>query len=332
MTWPHFGPNFWPQRCGQVIDLEVFTCFFVKALFFWKISLSLQKEEYLKKKQKLWNKGGQVIDLWWPSYWPYSMRIYIYIYIHTLYMCVYPKRPPRVNDNHELRARRPGTSVFTANMPKTCLRRRRKVFLGPRSESPKTFSCTVRKPASVGSVLTTSMSKNGALLNFRCSWNEWVYLTPGFVLEKNQERASKFVSILGCDRGLVNNCSAAARRAPNWTGRALNCSYLGCFPCTKEGLPVPKALFWDSRPKDTKWLLALFSSTPLGILAVWHSKYQAGKVAVNQEWITEFLICTACRALPWPSSPCFFRFPCFFRSPIFLAFFFVRFSFLFQGF
>ena len=39
------------------------------------------------------------------------------------------------------------------------------------------------------------------------------------------ERASKFGSILGRDRGLVNNCSAAAGRAPNWTGRTLNHSY-----------------------------------------------------------------------------------------------------------
>ena len=31
----------------------------------------------------------------------------------------------------------------------------------------------------------------------------------GFPLRKNQERASKFGSILGRDRGLVNNCSAA---------------------------------------------------------------------------------------------------------------------------
>ena len=41
---------------------------------------------------------------------------------------------------------------------------------------------------------------------------------------KNQERASKFGSILGRDRVLVNNCSAAAGRAPNWTRRALNSS------------------------------------------------------------------------------------------------------------
>ena len=50
--------------------------------------------------------------------------------------------------------------------------------------------------------------------------------TPRFSFsQKNQERVSKFGLILGRDRGLVNNCSAAAGRAPNWTGRPLNSSY-----------------------------------------------------------------------------------------------------------
>ena len=49
----------------------------------------------------------------------------------------------------------------------------------------------------------------------------------GFSFRKNQKRASKFGSILGRDRGLVSNCSAAAGRAPSWTGRALNSSYFG---------------------------------------------------------------------------------------------------------
>ena len=44
----------------------------------------------------------------------------------------------------------------------------------------------------------------------------------GFSFRKTmQERASKFGSILGRDRGLG---SAAAGRAPNWTGGALNSS------------------------------------------------------------------------------------------------------------
>ena len=41
------------------------------------------------------------------------------------------------------------------------------------------------------------------------------YKFCGFSFRKNQERASKFGSILGLDQGLMNNCSAAAVRAPN---------------------------------------------------------------------------------------------------------------------
>ena len=51
------------------------------------------------------------------------------------------------------------------------------------------------------------------------------YELCGFSYRKNQEKASKFGSILGCDRGSVNNCSAAAGGAPNWTGRTSNSSY-----------------------------------------------------------------------------------------------------------
>ena len=62
--------------------------------------------------------------------------------------------------------------------------------------------------------------KRVSLLNPRLRTN-----FVAFPLENDQERASKFGSILGPDRDLVNNCSAAARRAPNWTGRALKSSY-----------------------------------------------------------------------------------------------------------
>ena len=58
--------------------------------------------------------------------------------------------------------------------------------------------------------------KRASLLNPRFRTNFVV-----FSYRKNQERASKFGSILGRDRGLVNNCSAAAGRAPNWTGHTL---------------------------------------------------------------------------------------------------------------
>ena len=39
---------------------------------------------------------------------------------------------------------------------------------------------------------------------------------------------------MGRDRGLVN-CSAAAGRAPNWTGRALNSPYQNAFRDTRPG-------------------------------------------------------------------------------------------------
>ena len=65
--------------------------------------------------------------------------------------------------------------------------------------------------------------KRGSLLNPRVRAS-----FVAFSFRKNQERASKFGSILGRDRSLVNNCSAAAGRAPNsnWSGRALNSSYI----------------------------------------------------------------------------------------------------------
>ena len=74
------------------------------------------------------------------------------------------------------------------------------------------------------SVLTTSMSKSVflkrvSLLNPRVRTN-----FVAFSFRKNQEGASKFGSILGRHRGLVNSCSAAAGRAPNWTGRTVNSS------------------------------------------------------------------------------------------------------------
>ena len=71
----------------------------------------------------------------------------------------------------------------------------------------------------------------GGLLNFRCKTSEFTkplgsYEFCGFSFRKSQERASKFGSILGHDWGLINNCSAIAGGAPNWTGRNLNNSYL----------------------------------------------------------------------------------------------------------
>ena len=79
------------------------------------------------------------------------------------------------------------------------------------------------------SVLTTSMSRKGGLLYFSVFLKRVSLRNPrvstklcGFAFRKNQERASKFGSTLGRDRDSVNNCSAAAGRALNWTGRTLN--------------------------------------------------------------------------------------------------------------
>ena len=84
ITWPHFGPNF-AQTCGQVIDLEVFTCFFVKPCFFFEKSHSPCRKKNLFgnktttnekneiKVAKLLTYGGQVIDP--------TAHIYIYIYL-----------------------------------------------------------------------------------------------------------------------------------------------------------------------------------------------------------------------------------------------------------
>ena len=81
------------------------------------------------------------------------------------------------------------------------------------------------------SVLTTSMSKQQGLIIFGVPETSEFTKPPasfefcGFSFRKIQERASKFGSILGRDRGLVNNCSAAIGRARNWTGRILNSFY-----------------------------------------------------------------------------------------------------------
>ena len=57
----------------------------------------------------------------------------------------------------------------------------------------------------------------------------------GFSFRKNQERASKFGSVFGPRPGFSS--SAAAERAPNWNGRALNNSYncLHSYFCASDG-------------------------------------------------------------------------------------------------
>ena len=76
ITWPHFLQKNWKMWPSYWLVL------------FSKISFSLQKEddfwkEKTNKTTKNNQKGGQVIDLWWPSHWPYSMHLYIYTYIYT---------------------------------------------------------------------------------------------------------------------------------------------------------------------------------------------------------------------------------------------------------
>ena len=80
----------------------------------------------------------------------------------------------------------------------------------------------VVKVSCIESVLTTSMSKQRGFTSFSVFLKRVSLLYPQV---RTKERASKFGLILPRDRGLVNNCSAAAGRVPNWTGRALNSSY-----------------------------------------------------------------------------------------------------------
>ena len=86
--------------------------------------------------------------------------------------------------------------------------------------------------------------KRVSLLNPAFARLLWLFLL------KEPERTSKFGSILARDRGLVNNCSAAAGRAPNWTGRTLNSSYKNkrLFP-PKVNVIFPKSKRYDLSPQ-----------------------------------------------------------------------------------
>ena len=64
---------------------------------------------------------------------------------------------------------------------------------------------------------------------------------------------------MGRDRGLVNNCSAAAGRAPNWTGRTSNSSYeIQKFKKHSRKIPLSGE---SSRPL-TPILLQKYRDTP----------------------------------------------------------------------
>ena len=95
ITWPHFLQKI--GKCGQVIDLTVFTWFFgITCSFCQKSHSPCRKKRIFEKKQKQQQKtikkvaklltyGGQVID---PTAYIYIYtHIYIYIYI---YVCVCP--------------------------------------------------------------------------------------------------------------------------------------------------------------------------------------------------------------------------------------------------
>ena len=87
ITWSHFSRIF-GGKGGQVVDFEV-SLFFEDLFFFFKKSHFPCRKKIILEKQ--WNKGGQVIDLWWPNYWPYSIYIYIYIYISYIYIHTYTR-------------------------------------------------------------------------------------------------------------------------------------------------------------------------------------------------------------------------------------------------
>ena len=80
ITWPSFWPKFCPERWPSYWPYSFHT-FFVKTCFFFKnLILPAERRRCLKNKKhnkKNKKKDGQVIDLWWPSYWPYSIYIYI---------------------------------------------------------------------------------------------------------------------------------------------------------------------------------------------------------------------------------------------------------------
>ena len=89
ITWPYFRPKFCTERWPGYWPYFFFTLFLLK-LFFQKSHSPCRKKRIKKKKQKTQQKtiknrkqmarlltyDGQVIDLWWPGYWPYSIYIY----------------------------------------------------------------------------------------------------------------------------------------------------------------------------------------------------------------------------------------------------------------
>ena len=83
ITWPSFWPKFCPERWPSYWPYS-FHAFFVKTCFFFfkNLILPAERRRFLKNQKTQQKKikkktDGQVIDLWWPSYWPYSIYMYI---------------------------------------------------------------------------------------------------------------------------------------------------------------------------------------------------------------------------------------------------------------
>ena len=107
----------------------------------------------------------------------------------------------------------------------------------------------------------------------------------GSSYRKNQERASKFGSVFGRDRGLVNNCSAAAGRASNWTGHALNSSYFEVFQDTWRSNKENASACWN----------AAVSCPFMASNYVNFGLPRKQKIAVNKFWVRESEIGEECR-------------------------------------
>ena len=64
----------------KLLTLQFSHVFLLQLVFFKNLILPAERRIFLKNKKhnyKNQKKGGQVIDLWWPSYWPYSIYIYL---------------------------------------------------------------------------------------------------------------------------------------------------------------------------------------------------------------------------------------------------------------
>ena len=82
ITWPHFSKNV--ENVAKSLTLQFSRVFLLNLYFFQKSHSPCRKKNIFEKQKTKNKKGGQVIDLWWPSYWPYSIYIYYNIYIYAV--------------------------------------------------------------------------------------------------------------------------------------------------------------------------------------------------------------------------------------------------------